>query len=268
MNTATSAFGPLLRSWRQRRHMSQLDLACEANISTRHMSFLESGRSLPSREMLLHLAERLDVPLRERNTLLTAAGYAPVYSERPLRDPALHEVRKAVDLVLTGHEPYPALAIDRHWHLISANRMFAPLMQGIAAELLVPPINVIRLSLHPHGLAPLIENAYEWREHLLSRLRHQTDVAGDAHLAELMRELEGYPAPHGARTPINVDDYAGVVVPLRLKTSAGTLSLFSTTTVFGTPRDITVAELAIESFFPADSETSQALRSIAQSIGI
>ncbi len=175
--------GTLLRAWRQRRHFSQLALACEADVSARHVSFLETGRAQPSREMLLHLAERLEVPLRERNSLLVAAGYAPVYSERSLDDSALREARAAIELVLTGHEPYPALAIDRHWTLVSANRAVNPLLAGVTPGLMRPPINVLRLSLHPDGLASRIANLAQWRAHLLARLRHQISVTADQTLA-------------------------------------------------------------------------------------
>ena len=159
--------------------MSQLDLAGEANISTKHLSFVETGRAQPSRELLLELAEQLDVPLRERNILLTAAGYAPVFGERPLDNPALQAARQVIDLLLAGHEPYPALALDRHWTLVAANRAVAPLLAGVDATLLRPPVNVLRLSLHPLGLAPRIVNFAEWRAHLLARLRHQIELTAD-----------------------------------------------------------------------------------------
>jgi transcriptional regulator with XRE-family HTH domain len=253
--------GDHLREWRQRRRLSQLDLACEADISTRHLSFLETGRSQPSREMVLHLAERLEVPLRERNVLLVAAGYAPVFPERKLDDPALGAARRAIELVLKGHEPYPALVVDRHWTLVAANGAVAPLLAGIAAPLLEPPVNVLRLSLHPDGLAPRIANLGEWRAHLLDRLRRQIDVTADPALAELMQELRGYPAPSGraAAAPSSAI-YDQIVVPLRLATDAGILSFFSTTMVFGTPVDITLSELALETFFPADTATAETLR--------
>ena len=192
--------GDLLREWRQRRRLSQLDLACNAEISTRHLSFLETGRSQPSREMVLHLAVQLEVPLREQNVLLLAAGYAPVFPERPLADPALQTARKAVDLVLTGHEPYPALAIDRHWTLVASNRAIPPLLAGADPALLQPPVNVLRLSLHPAGLAPRIANLPEWRSHLLARLNHQIDVSADPVLMKLMNELRGYPAANECAT--------------------------------------------------------------------
>jgi len=258
--TSAPTIGNHLREWRQRRRMSQLELALEADISTRHLSFLETGRASPSRDMVVHLAERLDVPLRERNVLLVAAGYAPAYTERSLDDPALAGVRKAVDLVLAGHAPYPALAIDRHWTLVSVNEAVAPLLAGVDAELLEPPVNVLRLSLHPAGLAPRIANLPEWRGHLLERLRRQIEVSGDAVLARLMAELRAYPVPSVRDNKAAADaNYAAVLIPFRLVTDNGVLSFFSTTTVFGTPVDITVSELALESFFPADAATAQLL---------
>jgi transcriptional regulator with XRE-family HTH domain len=248
--------GDLLREWRQRRRLSQLELACEADISTRHLSFVETGRATPSREMVMNLAERLEVPLRDRNTLLLAAGFAPVYRERPLADPALHAARKAIDLLLLGQEPYPALAIDRHWTMVASNRAVASMLTGITASLLEPPVNVLRLSLHPDGLARRIANLSEWRSHLLDRLRRQIDVSRDPVLGALISELREY--PHDAAD--TVETYAGVVVPLRLITEAGVLSFFSTTMIFGTPVDITLAELAVELFFPADASTMEVLR--------
>jgi transcriptional regulator with XRE-family HTH domain len=257
--------GELLRQWRRRRGFSQLDLACEADISTRHVSFLETGRSLPSRSMVIHLAERLDIPLRERNGLLVAAGYAPIYSEHSLDDPALRTAREAVDLVLTGHEPYPALAVDRHWTLIAANRAVGPLLAGAAADLLRPPVNVLRLSLHPAGLAPRIENFGQWRGHVLTRLARQVDVSADPVLVSLHAELKALPVPGSSGPEAGPDavmagGHADVVVPLRLRTEAGLLSFFSTTTVFGTAVDVTLSELAIEAFFPADAATAETLR--------
>ena len=266
MNTRYQV-GPLLRNWRQRRHMSQLELASAAGISTRHVSFLETGRSRPSREMLLHLAERLEIPLRQRNALLVAAGYAPVYPERRLDDPALTEARRAVELVLTGHEPFPALAIDRHWTLVAANRAVMPLLAGVQPQLLQPPVNVLRLSLHPDGLAPRIVNFGEWRAHLLARLRHQIDVSTDPVLEGLLKELVEYPQPAGAgkeTSAAHEDSYGGVVVPMRLRMGDDVLALFSTTTVFGTPVDVTLSELAIESFFPADRATAEILGRISE----
>ena len=254
----------LLREWRQRRHLSQLDLAGEAEVSTRHLSYVETGRALPSREMVLRLADRLEIPLRERNRLLTAAGYAPMFAERRLDDPALQSARQAIELVLKGHEPYPALAVDRHWTLISHNRAVPPLLQQVDAELLKPPVNVLRLSLHPNGLAPRIVNLGQWRAHLLDRLRQQVAASADPVLAALADELRSYPAPageHGAAVE------ASVVVPMVLATPMGTLSFISTTTVFGTPVEVTLSELALETFFPADAKTGEVLRSMALASG-
>ncbi len=239
--------------------MSQLDLALEAEISQKHLSFVESGRSAPSRDMVLRLAERLSVPLRERNLMLLSAGFAPSYPERSLDDPGLKPAREVVELILKGHEPYPALAIDRHWRLVASNNAVAPFLAGVAEpSLVVPPVNVLRLSLHPGGLAPAIANLAEWREHLLQRLRDQIAVTGDPVLIRLLAELSGYPAP--AQAEGTGRDYAGLAVPLRLRSPAGTLSFISCTTVFGTPVDVTVSELALETFFPADPETAALLR--------
>jgi transcriptional regulator with XRE-family HTH domain len=256
--------GEYLREWRQRRRMSQMDLALEAEISTRHLSFLETGRSQPSREMVLLLSEKLDMPLRERNIMLVAAGFAPVYSQRSLDDPALASMRHAVDLVLKGHDPYPALAVDRHWSLISANDALMALVGDVDPALLKPPVNVLRLSIHPAGMARRIVNFTEWRGHLVERLRHQVDATGDAVLAALIEELLAYPIPDAAvRAKKPAHDYAGIVVPLQLMTEEGMLTLFSTTTIFGTPVDVTLSELAIEAFFPANEETAEALRRMA-----
>ena len=261
--------GTLIRDWRQLRRQSQLDLALEAEISQKHLSFIESGRSQPSRDMVLLLAEHLAVPLRERNALLLAAGYAPVYLERSLEDPSLQAAKAAIDLVLRGHEPYPALAVDRHWTLLAANASVAPLLRLVTdAELLRPPVNVLRLALHPGGLAPAIVNLAEWQAHLVARLRQQIRATADPVLADLLAELLTYhvPAPpsrrgHGAASEIE----PAIVVPLQLRIGDQVLSLISTTTVFGTPVDITLSELALETFFPADAATSAALRALADS---
>jgi transcriptional regulator with XRE-family HTH domain len=261
---STPHLGDFLREWRQRRRMSQMDLALEAEISTRHLSFLETGRSQPSREMVLLLAEKLDMPLRERNIMLVSAGFAPVYSERSLDDPALASMRQAVDLVLRGHDPYPALAVDRYWSLVTANDALVSLIGDVDPALMKPPVNVLRLSVHPAGLARRIVNFTEWRNHLVHRLHRQVDATGDATLAALIEELRSYPTPDAAaRGPKAVHDYAGIVVPLQLTTEEGVLTLFSTTTIFGTPVDVTLSELAIEAFFPADAETADALRRLA-----
>jgi transcriptional regulator with XRE-family HTH domain len=263
MAAAIRPVGELLRYWRQRRRMSQLDLACDAEISTKHLSFLETGRSLPSREMLLHLAERLEIPLRDQNRLLAAAGFAPMFQERPLADPALLVARRSIDTILTAHEPNPALAVDRHWIMIAANKAVANLVAGAEPILLRPPVNVLRLSLHPAGLAPRIVNLAEWRAHVIARLRRQIDVSGDPVLIDLLEEIRDYPLPRGA-VPAHPDQaYDGIAVPFRLATIDGTLSFFSTITVFGTPVDVTLSELAIESFFPADEATAAIMRRMA-----
>jgi transcriptional regulator with XRE-family HTH domain len=255
MNTVPPV-GDLLRQWRQRRRLSQLDCAVAADISTRHLSFLETGRSLPSREMLLHLADLLEVPLRERNTLLMAAGFAPVFREHALSDPALQAARAAVERVLQGHEPFPALAVDRHWSLLAANSAVPRMLQVADPALLQPPINVLRVSLHPRGLAPHIVNLGAWREHLFIRLRRQIEVSGDATLAALLEELKGYPGP--TYSPTEAERLqSSFIVPIQLAVGDSVLSFISTTTVFGTPLDVTLSELAIEAFLPADAETAR-----------
>ncbi|MGC1407738.1 MAG: helix-turn-helix transcriptional regulator [Acetobacteraceae bacterium] len=257
MSVTIRPIGDLLREWRQRRRLSQLELSLEAEISTRHLSFLETGRSQPSRDMVMRLAEQLDIPLRDRNLLLHAAGYASVFPERPLDDPALRIAREAMDQVLAGHEPYPALAVDRHWTLIAANAATQRVIGDVDAALLKPPVNVMRLALHPAGMAPRTANLAEWRAHLLARLGHQIQVSGDPVLIRLVRELRGYPAPDDTAHEV---DAAAFVVPFKLLTPAGILSFFSTTTVFGTPVDITLSELAVEAFYPADAATAEILQ--------
>lgn len=250
--------GPLLRDWRRRRRISQFDLALEAGVSARHLSFVETGRARPSADMVLHLAEQLQVPLRERNRLLLAAGHAPVFEERPLDDPEMAAVRDAVQLVLDAHDPYPALAVDHGWALVAHNRGAARLLEGLREDLLAPPLNVLRASLHPDGLAPRIANLGQWRAHVLARLDRQVATSGDPALRALREELAAYPAP---------DDGAGaspgeVVVPLRLRLDGTELRFLSTVTTFGTPADITVEELSIEAFLPADAATAEALRAM------
>ena len=257
-------FGEHLRTWRQRRHLSQLDLATEADISTRHLSFVETGRAEPSREMVLRLAERLNIPLRERNTLLMAAGYAPMYRERALDDPALALARQAVELVLKGHEPYPAVALDRHYNVVAANSAVPLFLEGIAPELLQPPLNVVRISLHPGGMAPRIANLTQWRVHIFERLRQQIAVTADPALVELLEEVRAYPVPDNAAEQHLQGEHLGVVMPFKLRSPAGVLSFISTLTIFGTPNDVTLQELAVESFFPADEFTAQVLRERVQ----
>lgn len=257
--------GRLLQGWRQRRRLSQLDLALAADISQRHLSFLESGRSAPSREMLLHLSEQLSVPVRERNVMLVAAGYAPVYGERGMDDPGLEAARGAVELILKGHEPHPALAVDRHWRLIAHNAAVPPLLAGVDPALLAPPANVLRLSLHPGGLGQRIGNFREWRAHVIARLSQQIEKTADGTLMALLEEIKSYPTPHDAKPhrPAERDPLAGIAVPFVLRTEGGALSFLSTTTVFGTAVDVTLAELTIESFFPADRETAECMRQLA-----
>ena len=261
MNIHTGHVGEHLRQWRQRRHLSQLDLALDAEISARHLSFVETGRSAPSRDMLLRLADRLDVPLRERNVMLVAGGFAPAFPQRTLDDPAMKPAREAMEALLKAHEPNPALAIDRHWNLVSANRMVTPLLGGVAPKLLQGKINVMRLGLHPDGLASRTVNLHEWRAHLLDRLHRQCEATADAELIALHDELKAYPTPPRAGPPVRIAE--SVVVPFQLRFGNDTLSFISTTMVFGTPVDITLSELALEAFHPADDNTAQKLREIA-----
>lgn len=258
MAASAQPVGVLLREWRQRRRLTQLDLALEADVSARHLSFVETGRASPSREMLLHLSDELEIPLRERNTLLVAAGYAPIFQERRLDDAALAQARAAIDVVLEAQKPFPAFALDRHWNIAASNRALPELYEGVAPELLQPPVNAMRLSLHPKGVAPRIENLAEWRAHLLARLRRQAQISADPKLAELLREVLAHP---GAEASAGEPPEHAVLVPLRIRCSLGRLSFLSTTTVFGTPMDVTLSELAIELFFPADAATAQAVRS-------
>jgi transcriptional regulator with XRE-family HTH domain len=254
--------GELLRQWRERRRLSQLDLAIQADISTRHLSFVETGRSRPSRAMVLRLAEQLDLPLRERNHLLLAGGYAPVYAQTALDSPQMAEVRAALRQLLTGHEPYPAVVVDRGWNLVDANSSVALFTGEAAPELLVPPINVLRMSLHPDGMASRIVNLGEWRAHLLGRLRRQIALTADPGLAELDQELRAYPCDQ-PEPEIEVPGPADVVVPLRIRHGGRELAFLSIMATFGTPLDVTVAELAIESFFPADPVTGSVLRELS-----
>lgn len=265
MTQASLSPGPLIRHWRNRRRMSQLDLALEAEISQRHLSFVESGRARPSREMVLLLAERLCLPLRERNALLLAAGFAPSFGERAVGDPSLAAAMLAVDAVLKGHEPHPSIAVDRNWTMVKANAAIAPLLALVEDKsLLEPPVNVLRLSLHPAGLAPHIENHAVWRDHILERLRRLNDAVGDPSTIALEAELRAYPAPR-RRTPAQaLDTLPLIAVPLRLRVGDTVLSFLSTITVFGTPLDVTLSELAIESFFPADEITAEAMRAAAE----
>jgi len=263
MPVPAPVIGPLLRDWRQRRRLSQLDLACEADISTRHLSFVETGRARPSRGMLMRLLDLLDIPLRERNALLLAAGFAPAYADGNLLAPAMAAARAAMQMVLKGHEPYPALAVDRHWNLVAANAAATRLMQGVAAALLVPPINVLRINLHPDGLASRIVNLGEVREHILTRLRRMHAYSGDAVLRALHDELAAYPYAGPGEASAESSPNADVVLPVRFRSAAGTLSLFTTITQFGTPLDVGLSELVLESFYPADDASASMLRQMA-----
>ncbi|MDA0641801.1 MULTISPECIES: helix-turn-helix domain-containing protein [Nonomuraea] len=254
------AFGDLLRSWRQRRRVSQLDLAIEADVSARHISFLETGRARPSREMVMKLAEELEVPLRHRNRLLIAAGFAPVFAERAVRAPEMHVVRQALDTILAGHEPYPALVVDAAWNLVAANPAAGMFMAGVPAELLEEPVNVMRLSLHPEAMGGRLLNLAEVRAHLLHRLRRQAEMSGDGRLAELHDELAAYRYPGVDLNVAHVPGPGDILLPLRIRHGDRVLSMFTTIATFGTPVEVTVSELAIETFWPADDETAAAFR--------
>ena len=261
--SAPAPVGELLRSWRQRRSLSQLELALDAAVSSRHLSFLETGRSRPSREMVLHLAEHLDVPLRERNGLLLAAGYAPLYAERSLETDEMEPVRQALDRFLRAHEPYPAVVIDRHHNLLASNDALGMLLEGVAPELLEQPADALRVALHPKGMAARTINLGEWSAHLLQRLRREARITGDAELDLLYQELASYPGvepepPHASITG------AEIVMSLRLRDGKQELAFFSTLSTFGTAADITLAELAIEAFYPANAHTA---RRLLQDIG-
>lgn len=248
------AVGGLLRGWRVRRRRSQLEVSVETGISTRHLSFVETGRSKPSRELVLRLADHLEVPLRDRNQLLLAGGFAPAFGERSLDDDDMAPVRAALETILAAYQPFPALAVDRGWHLVHANDAVGPLLAGVAEHLLAPPINVLRLSLHPDGMSPRIINLAEWRGQLLDRLAREAAVTGSAELADLRAELLDYPGGYETPRP-----EGRIAVPLRLRTEAGELAFFSTVTTFGTAVDIALSELSVEAFLPADAATAKVL---------
>lgn len=259
--TTTEPVGVLLRRWRERRSRSQLDVSLAAEVSTRHLSCVETGRANPSRTMIERLCDELDVPLRERNALYLAAGFAPVHAERAFTD--LGAARAAVEAVLTGHEPNPALAVNVRWELLAANRAMAAFLDGLPRELCEPPVNVLRATLHPDGLARRIRNRAQWRAQVLRRLRRQLARTAAQGLAELLAELEGYGTPddgHGGAVGTPADD---LVIPLRLSSEQGELSLLYATTVFGSPRDVTLEEISVETFFPADAATAEILRGMA-----
>lgn len=250
--------GLLLREWRHRRNLSQLELANRTGVSTRHVSFVENGRARPTPRMILRLCDELAVPLREQNRVLLAGGFAPAHPEHRLSEPPMAEVAAAIDAILAAHLPYPALVIDSGWDLVAANDAVYSILGDVAQRLLEPPVNVIRLSLDPEGLAPLIRNLAEWRGHLVARLRHEYDVSRDPRIAALLDEHATTP-----ETPEDAERSPGLVVPLRLMVGDDELRLLSTTTVFGTPREVTLSELAIEAFYPADAPTRRVLASRA-----
>ncbi|MDN5853316.1 MAG: helix-turn-helix transcriptional regulator [Actinomycetia bacterium] len=254
IDRAEAPIGPLLREWRNRRKISQLDLSIDADISSRHLSFVETGRSKPSRDMVLRLAERLEIPLRERNQLLLAAGFAPAYTKLDLDAREMCSIKAAIDQVLAGYEPFPALVVDRGWHLVASNASLPMMLEGLPDELLAPPVNVLRASLHPDGLAPRIVNLPEWRGHILERLGREIAVTASDELRALYAELVEYP---GGLEPGSPEGQ--VAVPLRLRSEAGELAFVSTVTTFGTAVDVTLAELSVEAFLPANQETADAL---------
>ncbi|MCW2601616.1 MAG: transcriptional regulator [Frankiales bacterium] len=257
-SVAGSGIGDLLKAWRSRRRLSQFDLSLLADVSTRHLSYVETGRSKPSRAFVLHVAEHLDVPLRGRNDLLVAAGYAPLYGETDLDAPEMVAVRQALDLVLEHHDPFPALVVDRTWNLVLANAGAALLLEGVAPQLLEGRPNVLRLSLHPDGLAQRIGDFEVFSGHILGRLRRQVALTGDEALKDLHDELASYPRVASVEPWI---EHPGVVLPLTVASGKGQLSFFTTAATFGTAADVTLAELTVESFFPADAQTRRALTS-------
>ncbi|HYP47082.1 MAG TPA: helix-turn-helix transcriptional regulator [Thermoleophilaceae bacterium] len=262
--------GALLREWRTRRRLTQLDLALDAGISPRHLSFVETGRSKPGRDLLLRLLEQLEVPFRERNQLLLSAGHAPAFPERALGDPDLAPVREALDLILAGHEPYPAVAVDRHWNLVAANGALAALTAHVVVdpELLGPPVNVLRLGLHPRGLAPLYTNLGDWRRHFRERLVRQAMASGDAELAALVEEIAGYPEPEQESGPVEGGGTGEILGPLKMRApDGGELSFVGMFATFDTPFEVTASELAIELLFPADKGTAERLAAMARDGG-
>ena len=264
MNAQQPPFGVLLRRWRERRRMTQMDLAAAANSSTRHLSYLETGRAQPSRDMVLRLSDELQVPLREQNLLLLAAGFAPAFAERPMSE--LTAARQAIEQILAAHRPYPAFAVNRHWDIVLSNRALPQLYVDCSAELLRPPVNAVRLTLHPLGLAPRIVNLAEWRGHVVAVLRQQAEATADAGVQALLAEIMAYPAP-GAAAIGDSDGPQRYATPLQIATERGTISFLNTNTIFGTPTDVTLSELALEMLFPADAETVAIVRAMAAEAG-
>jgi transcriptional regulator with XRE-family HTH domain len=259
---AGQGVGPLLRAWREQRRVSQLELALRADSSARHISFVETGRSRPSEEMVLRLAEHLDVPVRERNALLLAAGYAPRYPETPLDDPALGALREGIERLIQGYDPYPALVVDATYHVVAANRGILMLLDGIPEHLLAPPLNAMRLTLHPEGLAPRIRNLREWRGHLLDQMGRQIALHRSEPLRKLYEEVAAYPVPEAETDAGPVEPAPHFALPMRIEHEGRTLSFISSISTFNTPMDVTVAELAIETFLPADPATAKYLQSL------
>ncbi|HEV8389006.1 MAG TPA: helix-turn-helix transcriptional regulator [Dongiaceae bacterium] len=260
MTTHQLPFGVLLRRWRERRHLTQADLALVANSSTRHLSCLETGRSQPSREMVMHLAEHLEIPLRDQNMLLLAAGFAPAFQERPLAE--LASVRIAISRILEAHKPYPAFAVDRHWNIVLSNGTLPQLYEGCSPDLLRPPVNAVRLILHPLGMGPRIVNFIEWRAHTVTVLRQQVEARSDPAIQALLAEVMAYPAPSGGIAPVTGDGPQRYATPLQIATRLGTVSFLNTNTIFGTPTDVTLSELALEMLFPADEHTVAIVKSM------
>lgn len=258
--------GPLLRSWRERRRISQLELALRAGSSARHISFIETGRSRPSEEMVLRLAEHLDVPVRERNALLVVAGYAPRYAETALDDPAMGALREGMDRLLQGYDPYPAFVVDGTYTVVAANQGIVRLLDGVAEHLLAPPMNAMRLTLHPEGLAPRIRNLRAWRADLLAQMERQIALVRSPELRELYEEVAGYPLPAGPDGEAEWAEPSSSVpfaLPLHIEHDGQVLSFVASIATFNTPMDVTVAELAIETLLPADRATADCLRSLA-----
>jgi transcriptional regulator with XRE-family HTH domain len=250
--------GELLRSWRRRRNLTQLELSLESEVSARHLSFIETGRATPSRDMIVRLADRLEVPLRERNQLLVAAGYAPTYGERPLEAEEMTPVRRALDRFLRAHEPFPAVVADRHWTLVAANDALHVLIDGVAPDLLEPPANGLRITMSPRGIAPRILNFGEYAGHLMHRLRRRAALTADPVLHRLHDEMASYPGVEREPAPVE-GTAAEIVLPLRLRHGEGELRFLSTISTFGTALDVTLSELSIEAFYPADAATANAL---------
>ncbi|MGW1051824.1 helix-turn-helix domain-containing protein [Streptomyces sp. NPDC001118] len=260
---ADKGVGPLLRAWRERRRVSQLELALRADSSARHISFIETGRSRPSQEMVLRLAEHLDVPVRERNSLLLAAGYAPHYPETPLDDPALDALRDGMERLIQGYEPYPALVVDAGYTVVAANRGITMLLDGVPEKLMAPAPNAMRLTLHPEGMAPRIRNLREWRGHLLAQMDRQIALQRSDQLRALYEEVAAYPVPEDAQDDAPAEPVAYFALPLRIEHEGRILSFVSSISTFNTPMDVTVAELAIETFLPADPATAKYLHTLA-----